>query len=85
MWPIYVKTRGACRLVENVMCIFVEYALIDLIVYNPFKERTKFYWPWAEESVLIVQTGSRPFKKLNYDVKTMIIKQSPQNFIEGDK
>jgi hypothetical protein len=27
----------------------------------------------------------RPFKKLNYDVKTMIIKQSPQNFIEGDK
>ena len=38
MWPIYVKTRGACRLVENVMCIFVEYALIDLIVYNPFKE-----------------------------------------------
>jgi hypothetical protein len=47
--------------------------------------RTKFYWPWAEESVLIVQTGSRPFKKLKYDVKTMIIKQSPQNFIEGDK
>ena len=62
--------------------------LIFFIILNKIEKllvRTKFYWPWAEESVLIVQTGSRPFKKLKYDVKTMIIKQSPQNFIEGDK